>query len=97
MDDFKNVESSGDIVIEITSVNNAMVKQAAKFQQKKYRDEEKKFFKDQMVDLLKGVGIVLPLQLIPLPFVSTILLIIVEKTMLSMGIKVLPSSFYNES
>jgi len=59
-------------------------------------DDEKKFFKNQMVDLLKGVGIVLPLQLIPLPFVSTILLIVVEKTMLSMGIKVLPSSFYIE-
>ena len=29
--------------IEITSVNNELVKQAAKFQQKKYRDEDKKF------------------------------------------------------
>lgn len=57
-------------------------------------DEEKKLFKDQIIDILKGVGVVLPLQLIPLPFVSTILLIVMEKTMLSMGIKILPSSFY---
>ena len=59
-------------------------------------DEEKKFFKDQMIDLLKGVGVVLPIQLIPLPFISTILLIVMEKTMLSMGIKILPSSFYEK-
>ena len=38
MEDLKNGEN-----IEITSVNNEVVKQAAKFQQKKYRDEEKKF------------------------------------------------------
>ena len=59
-------------------------------------DEEKKLFKEQTIDILKGVGVVLPLQLIPLPFVSTILLIVVEKTLLSMGIKILPSSFYEK-
>ena len=51
-------------------------------------------FKDQILDLLKGIGVVLPIQLIPLPFISTILLIVMEKTLLSMGIKILPSSFY---
>lgn len=30
-------------ILEITSVNNDLVKQVVKFQQKKYRDEEKKF------------------------------------------------------
>ena len=59
-------------------------------------DEEKKLFKEQTIDILKGVGVVLPLQLIPLPFVSTILLIVVEKTLLGMGIKILPSSFYEK-
>jgi len=59
-------------------------------------DEEKKLFKEQIIDILKGVGVVLPLQLIPLPFVSTILMIVVEKTLLSMGIKILPSSFYEK-
>jgi hypothetical protein len=59
-------------------------------------DEEKKLFKEQIIDILKGVGVVLPLQLIPLPFVSTILLIVMEKTLLSMGIKILPSSFYEK-
>lgn len=59
-------------------------------------DEEKKLFKDQIIDILKGVGVVLPIQLIPLPFVSTLLLIVMEKTMLSMGIKILPSSFYEK-
>ena len=57
-------------------------------------DQEKEFFKDQILDILKGIGVVLPIQLIPLPFVSTILLIVMEKTLLSMGIKILPSSFY---
>lgn len=58
--------------------------------------EEKEFFKEQTLDLLKGVGVVLPVQLIPLPFVSTILLIVMERIMLSMNIKILPSSFYTE-
>lgn len=58
--------------------------------------DEKKLFKDQIIDILKGVGVVLPIQLIPIPFLSTILLIVVEKTMLSMGIHVLPSSFYEK-
>lgn len=57
-------------------------------------DDEKKLFKEQMVDLLKGVGVVVPIQLIPLPFVSTFLLIVMEKTLKSMGINILPSSFY---
>lgn len=38
-----NIDKKGDIVIEITSVNNEFVKQAVKYQQKKYRDNENKF------------------------------------------------------
>ena len=56
--------------------------------------EEKKIFCDQMVDLLKAVGIVLPLQLIPLPFVSTLLMIVLDHTLQMMHIQILPSSFY---
>lgn len=59
-------------------------------------DEEKQIFKDQMIDILKGVGVVVPFQLIPLPFVSTILMMLTDQTMKSMGIHILPSSFYEK-
>lgn len=55
---------------------------------------EKKQFKLQMVDILKSTGIVFPVMLIPLPFVSTILLVIVDHLLQSMNIQILPSSFY---
>jgi len=57
----KDTKKSGDLVIEITSVNNEIVKHAAKFQQKKYRDEEKKFliegFKSIQDAFLSGIEI----------------------------------------
>jgi hypothetical protein len=55
---------------------------------------EKRVFSKQMIDLLKGTGVVLPFMLIPLPFVGTVLLVIVEQLMLSQNIKILPSAFY---
>jgi hypothetical protein len=55
---------------------------------------EKKQFKMQMVDLLKSVGVVVPVMLIPLPFVSTILLIIMDHLLQAMHIQILPQSFY---
>jgi len=57
---------------------------------------EKKQFGLQVVDLLKGTGVVVPVMLIPLPFVSTLLLIIMDHLLLSMNIKLLPSAFYPE-
>jgi len=57
-------------------------------------DEEKNFFKVQILDLLKGIGVIVPIQFIPIPFVSTMLLIIMDYSLKSMGIKILPSSFY---
>jgi len=57
---------------------------------------EKKQFRLQVVDLLKGTGVVVPVMLIPLPFVSTLLLIIMDHLLLSMNIKLLPSAFYPE-
>ena len=57
---------------------------------------EKKQFKRQIIGLLKGTGVVVPIMLIPLPFVSTLLLIIMDHVLLSMNIQILPSSFYPE-
>ena len=57
---------------------------------------EKKQFVKQMIDLLRGTGIVVPVLLIPIPFVGTILLIIVEHLLLSMNIQLLPSAFYQQ-
>ena len=39
---------------------------------------------------------VVPVMLIPLPFISTLLLIIMDHLLLSMNIQILPSSFYPE-
>jgi hypothetical protein len=55
---------------------------------------EKKQFKRQVLDLLKSTGVVVPIMLIPLPFISTLLLIIMDHLLLSMNIQILPSSFY---
>jgi hypothetical protein len=57
---------------------------------------EKKQFKHQVFDLLKSTGVVVPIMLIPLPFISTLLLIIMDHLLLSMNIKILPASFYPE-
>jgi len=57
---------------------------------------EKKQFKRQIIDLLKGTGVVVPVMLIPLPFISTLLLIIMDHLLLSMNIQILPASFYPE-
>lgn len=58
--------------------------------------EDKTKFQLQMFDILKGVGVVVPPMLIPLPFVGTILLVIMDQLLLSMNIRILPSSFYPE-
>jgi hypothetical protein len=58
--------------------------------------EERKQFKLQVFDILKGTGVVVPAMLIPLPFVGTLLLVIMDHILLSMNIKLLPSSFYPE-
>ena len=57
---------------------------------------EKKLFRRQIVDLLKSTGVVVPIMLIPLPFISTLLLIIMDHLLFSMNIQILPSSFYPE-
>ncbi|MEI6434839.1 MAG: hypothetical protein WCP32_08350 [Bacteroidota bacterium] len=55
---------------------------------------EKKRFKIQIINMLKGTGVVIPVMLIPLPFISTLLLVLMDHLLLSMNIRILPSSFY---
>lgn len=55
---------------------------------------EKRQFVRQMADLLKGTGVVVPVLLIPLPFVGTILLVIMDHLLRRMQIHILPSAFY---
>ncbi len=55
---------------------------------------EKKQFKNHTLSILKSVGVVVPVMLIPLPFVSTLLLIIMDHLLMSMNIQILPPSFY---
>ena len=59
--------------------------------------EERKKFKRQMFGLLKGIGVIVPPMLIPLPFVGTILLVVMDHLLLSMNIHLLPPSFYPEN
>lgn len=69
----------------------------AKYMRKeKLSRREKRQFKLQMIDILKSAGVVVPVMLIPLPFVSTILLIMMDQLLQSMNIQILPSSFYKQ-
>jgi hypothetical protein len=58
--------------------------------------EEKKKFKRQMVDILRSSGVMVPVMLVPLPFVGTLLLIIMDHLLLSMHIHLLPGAFYQK-
>jgi len=56
--------------------------------------EEKRKFKKQVFDILRSSGVMVPVMLFPLPFVGTLLLIIMDHLLLSMNIRLLPASFY---
>jgi hypothetical protein len=56
--------------------------------------EEKKKFKRQVIDILRSSGVMVPVLLVPLPFIGTLLLIIMDHLLLSMNIQLLPDSFY---
>jgi len=60
----------------------------------KLSPSEKRQFVRQMIDLLKGTGVVVPVLLIPVPFLGTILLVIMDHLLMSMKIQLLPSAFY---
>ena len=81
---------------EAIETKDAFVILARYIKREKITKAEKKQFKLQVVDLLKGTGVVVPVMMIPLPFISTLLLIIMDHLLLSMNIKILPSSFYPE-
>ena len=67
----------------------------AKFIKKdKISREEKRKFKKQVFDILRSSGVMVPGMLFPLPFVGTLLLIIMDHLLLSMHIQLLPDSFY---
>ena len=67
----------------------------AKFIKKdKISREEKRKFKKQVFDILRSSGVMVPVMLFPLPFVGTLLLIIMDHLLLSMNIRLLPASFY---
>jgi hypothetical protein len=56
--------------------------------------DEKKRFKKQVIDILRSSGVIVPVMLIPLPFIGTLLLIIMDHLLLSMNIRLLPDPFY---
>ncbi|MCX6246139.1 MAG: LETM1 domain-containing protein [Bacteroidetes bacterium] len=82
---------------EALETRDAFVILAKYIKREKITRLEKKQFQHQVVDLLKGTGVVVPVMLIPLPFISTLLLIIMDHLLLSMNIKILPSAFYPEN
>ena len=43
---------------------------------------------------MRSSGIFVPVMLVPLPFIGTLLLIIMDHLLLSMHIQILPDSFY---
>jgi hypothetical protein len=61
----------------------------------KLTSAEKKRFKKQTLNILKSAGVVVPVMLIPLPFISTLLLIIMDHVLISMNIQILPTAFYH--
>lgn len=63
---------------------------------KKLTTEEKIFFGKQMKDVLKSVAIGVPYYLLPLPFVGTISLVLLDRLFAKHGKQFLPSSFYNQ-
>ena len=85
---------STGIKVEATQGKETFTILTKYIKKEKITREEKKKFKRQVVDILKSSGVVVPLMLIPLPFVGTILLIIMDHLLLSMKIQLLPASFY---
>ena len=81
---------------EVIDAKDSFIVLTKYMKREKITKVEKKLFRRQIVDLLKSSGVVVPIMLIPLPFISTLLLIIMDHLLLSMNIQILPSSFYPE-
>ena len=79
---------------EVIEAKDSFIILTKYIKREKITKSEKNQFKRQVFDLLKSTGVVVPVMLIPLPFVSTLLLIIMDHLLLSMNIQILPHSFY---
>jgi hypothetical protein len=79
---------------EATETKESFLILAKYLKKEKLTGAEKKRFKKQTLNILKSAGVVVPVMLIPLPFISTLLLIIMDHVLLSMNIQILPSAFY---
>ncbi|MCX6282629.1 MAG: LETM1 domain-containing protein [Bacteroidetes bacterium] len=81
---------------EVVETKEAFAVLTKYIRKEKISRAEKKQFKHQIIGLLRGTGVVVPFMLIPLPFIGTLLLIIMDHLLLAMNIQILPASFYPE-
>ena len=79
---------------EANETREAFVILTRYIRKEKISRSEKKQFKHQVIDLLKGTGVMVPVMLIPLPLIGTLLLIIKDHLLLTMNIHLLPAAFY---
>lgn len=79
---------------EVIETKESFIILSKYLKKEKLTRSERKQFKHQMINILKSAGVVVPVMLIPLPFVSTLLLIIMDHLLISMNIRILPDSFY---
>jgi hypothetical protein len=85
---------SGGIRTEAVETKETFTILTKYIKKEKLTREEKKKFKTHVFDILRSSGVMVPVMLFPLPFVGTLLLIIMDHLLLSMNIHLLPDSFY---
>jgi hypothetical protein len=85
---------SGGIKAEAVDTRETFTTLSKFIRKEKITREEKKRFKRHVIDILRSSGVIVPVMLIPLPFISTLLLIIMDHLLLSMHIQLLPDAFY---
>ena len=85
---------SAGIKLEAIETKETFIVLTKYIKKEKITREEKKKFKKQVIDILRSSGIFVPVMLVPLPFIGTLLLIIMDHLLLSMHIQILPDSFY---
>ena len=82
------------VKVEVKETRDAFFILTKYMKREKLTPAERKQFVRQMINLLKGTGVVVPVLFIPVPFVGTVLLVIMDHLLMSMNIQLLPSSFY---
>ena len=85
---------SAGIRVEAVETKDTFTILSKYIKKEKISRDEKKQFKRQVFDILRSSGVMVPVMLFPLPFVGTLLLIIMDHLLLSMNIHLLPGSFY---